>query len=514
MGTRWRHRYPRALLLAAVVVVGAVAVAALGVGAKLRANITVLDVNDALTQPDQPDEQADADASGADADASGADDEPTVATASDTTIQTSASVAEGEPLTLLVMGSDTREGQGDGFGSAALIDGARSDTTMLVHLSADRENVTVVSIPRDLMVTLPECTMADGTRTYAYSDRFNAAFSIGGPECTIRAATELTGLPVNHFVVVDFTAFERAIDALGGVEVCLTRPVTDPLAGLDLPAGVSRVDGAQGLAFVRARTSLGDGSDLARIERQQGFLASLVREATSRELLTDPLRLVRSLDAATQSLTMDAELAWLPHSAAVARSLAGIDPADVSFVTYPYLYNDDFLTVREDPERAGLLLAALAADVPWPFPASAPTEVAASEVSVDVVDAVGDAEAVPASLAATSLTEQGFTVVGRSTSTPQPTTQVRYPEAAQRQAATVAAAFDGALLVRDDSLARVTLVVGDDGDLTRLRTVTATAAQPSPDAGDGEPGGVEWESPAGTGPTGETSTADKAVCAS
>ena len=258
MGSRWRHRYPRALLVAATIVGGAVALGALGVGLKLRSNITVLDVNDALAQPDQA-------SAGTQGELPRTDDDKTVLTAGDTAAQGDAGTIDDRPLTLLVMGSDTREGQDDGFGSAALIDGARSDTTMLVHLSGDRENVTVVSIPRDLMVTLPECTMADGTPTYSYTDRFNAAFSIGGPECTIRAATALTGLPINHFVVVDFTAFERAIDALGGVEVCLTRPVTDPLAVLDLPAGVSRVDGAQGLAFGRAPTSLGDGSDQARI---------------------------------------------------------------------------------------------------------------------------------------------------------------------------------------------------------------------------------------------------------
>jgi hypothetical protein len=225
---------------------------------------------------------------------------------------------------------------------------------------------------------------------------------------------------------------------------------------------------------------------------------------------------------------MDAELAWLPHSVAVARSLAGIDPADVSFVTYPYVYNDDLLTVREDPERAGLLLAALAADVPWPFPAAAPVEVAPSEVTVDVVDAAGEAEVSPASLVATALSEQGVTVVGQSTSTPQPTTEVRYPQDAEGRAATVAAAIDGALLVRDDSVARVTLVVGGDADVSRMRTVTAPALE-APDAGEsevpsdderseGDSGGgsgadVEWQAPEQAGPTGETSTADKAVCA-
>lgn len=497
MGRGRARRYPRALVVTAGVVAGVLALVGVGVGLKLRTNITVLDVNDALAATGQRTDVA---------------PEGTVAAqASDLTDSDEAEaqvVVGGEPVTILVMGSDTREGQGDAFGSAAVIDGARSDTTMLVHLSGDREHATVVSIPRDLMVTLPECTMADGTPTYPYEDRFNAAFAIGGPECTIRTVTELTGLPVNHFVVVDFTAFERAIDALGGVEVCLTEAVNDPLSGLDLPAGVSRVDGEQGLAFVRARTSLGDGSDLARIERQQGFVASLVREATSRELLTDPLRLARSLDAATQSLTMDADLAWLPHSVAVARSLAGIDPADVSFVTYPNVYNDDFLTVREDSARADLLVAALSEDVRWPFPASASAaSVAPQDVTVSVVNATGRPD--QATLAATALAEQGFTVAELSIGTPQQATEVRYPASDVDGAETVAAAVGGSVVVRDDSRLTATLVLGEDWGVDSLRTVTVERPDEPSTSGD-----VEWVIPESELPTGQTSTADRATCAS
>ena len=484
-----------ALLVALVAGAGAVAV-------KLRANITVVDVNDALSDPDVvvlP--------------AGGPKPTPGPEATRTATPEPALEEDSGQPLNILVMGSDTREGQGDAFGSAALIEGARSDTTLLVHLAADRQHVVVVSIPRDLLVTLPSCTMADGSTSYPYQDRFNAAFSIGGPECTIRTVSALTGLPIHHFVVVDFAAFQRTVDTLGGVEVCLTEAVDDPKAGLSLPAGVSRVGGEQALAFVRARESLGDGSDLARIERQQAFLASLVREATSRALLVDPLRLIRSLDAATQSLTMDAGLAWLPRTASIARSLASIEPASVSFVTLPNVYNDDLLTVSPDEDRSGLLVQLLARDAAWPLQASgaAPVLVAPEQVLVSVVNATGLAD--QATLAGAGLEMQGFGVLRLAIGTAQPGTEVRYPAGSQEAARTVAAAVDGAVLVPDDTLEEVTLVLGQGFDVTDLRTVLVQPAAPGPAQPD-PPGGVDWVVPESGLPTGETSTADTATCAS
>ena len=469
-----RRRVVRwALLGALVALVVLVAVVAL----KLRSNISVVDVSDALAQPTQ------SPALGDDSDRG-----PT------------------GPLNILVMGSDTREGQGGGYGSATQIDGARSDTTILVHISADRANVTAVSFPRDLMVTIPECAAADGTTTVEYVDRFNAAFFIGGPECTIRTTTQLTGLPIHHFVVVDFAGFTRTVDALGGVDVCLTRPVDDPKAGLDLPAGVTRVDGDQALAFVRARTSLGDGSDLARIERQQAFLGALVRETTSGSLLTDPVRLVRTLDAATQSLTMDPGLASLPQTTSLARSLAGISPADVSFVTYPNVYNDDFLTVRPEESAALLLHAVLAADVEWPLPrARVSSELEPVDVAVSVVNATGRED--QATLAGAALRLQEFAVPELQAGPEQRPTHVRYPGGAKDAATLVAAAVDDAELVRDDSVSGVQLVLGSGFDVGDLRTVKVAAPSDSEDAGEG------WVQRGDDDVQGETVTAESSVCA-
>lgn len=498
------RRRRRARLWAVGVLVVALVAGAGAVAVRLRTNISVLNVNDALSDPDL-------------AVLAIREPRPTPSPDGAPTATPEPPLEEdaGQPLNILVMGSDTREGQGDAFGSAALIDGARSDTTLLVHLAADRQRVIVVSIPRDLLVTIASCTLADGSSSYPYQDRFNAAFSIGGPECTIRTVGGLTGLPIHHFVVVDFTAFQRTVDALGGVEVCLTEAVDDPKAGLSLPAGVSRVGGDQALAFVRARETLGDGSDLARIERQQAFLGSLVREATSRELLVDPVRLFRSLDAATQSLTMDASLAWLPRTASIARSLSSIEPANVSFVTLPSVDNDDLLTVSPDEGRSALLFDLLARDAAWPLQPSsaAPVLVPPERTPVSVVNATGLPD--QATMAGGGLQAQGFNVLRRSIGPAQEATEVRHPGSALEAARTVAAAVDGAVLVPDDSLDAVTLVLGRDFDVADLRTVAVQAApaqggEPAPAPADGP----DWVVPDSGLPTGQTSTADTSTCAS
>ena len=210
------------------------------------------------------------------------------------------------PMNLLIMGSDSREGDGnDAYGSFG---GARSDTTLLVHLYKGRKDAVVVSIPRDSWVEIAGCTQSDGSKTYPYKTKFNAAFAFGGPVCTIKTVEKLTDVRIDNFVVVDFKAFKTVVDAIGGVEVCLTTPAYDPVipgrggSGLNLPAGYSTISGEQALAFVRARESLGDGSDLSRIERQQDFIGSMIRGMTEKGLLKSPQMIYRVLAAITSSI--------------------------------------------------------------------------------------------------------------------------------------------------------------------------------------------------------------------
>lgn len=247
------------------------------------------------------------------------------------------------PVTLLVMGSDERTGTGNTrYGH---FDGARSDTTMLVHVYPDRESAVVLSIPRDTVMQLPACRSSSGEHLGAVRDRFNAAFDRGGPGCTVKAVESLTGLQVDHFVVLDFHGFKKTINALGGVEVCLTRPLKDEKSGVDLPAGRTRVKGEDALAFVRVRHNIGDGSDISRINRQQLFLSSLIQEVSSSGLLTDPLRLWRVLNEASKSLAADRAMTDPAGVVALASSLVGIRPKDITFVTLPWLPSGDGATI-------------------------------------------------------------------------------------------------------------------------------------------------------------------------
>ncbi|MBZ9596182.1 LCP family protein [Streptomyces yangpuensis] len=235
---------------------------------------------------------------------------------------------------ILLIGSDSRSGRGNsGYGQDKGTQ--RSDTTILLHLPKDRRSATAVSIPRDLMTEIPSCLQPDGSRTRASFAQFNWAFQWGGAACTIRTVEKLTGIRINHHMVIDFRGFKRMVDAVGGVEVCLKAPVDDVQAKLRLPAGRQTLRGEQALGFVRARHSLGNGSDTERMERQQQFLGSLVKKVQSNGVLLNPARLYPLLDAATSSVTTDPGLASLRSMYELVRGVRGIPTDRVTFLTVP-----------------------------------------------------------------------------------------------------------------------------------------------------------------------------------
>ncbi|MEU0676135.1 LCP family protein [Streptomyces sp. NPDC006172] len=235
---------------------------------------------------------------------------------------------------ILLIGSDSRSGDGNGaYGRDSGTE--RSDTTILLHLAAGRRSATAVSIPRDLMVDVPGCRRRDGTRTEPMFAMFNYAFQTGGSACTIRTVEKLTGVRVDHHVVVDFSGFKEMVEALDGVRVCLKEPIRDKAAKLWLPAGRVTLDGEQALGFVRARKSLGDGSDTERMERQQLFLGALVNKVRGNDVLLNPAKLYPVLDAATSSLTTDPELASLRGLYELVRGLRQIPTERVQFLTVP-----------------------------------------------------------------------------------------------------------------------------------------------------------------------------------
>ncbi|MEV6163003.1 LCP family protein [Streptomyces sp. NPDC052052] len=235
---------------------------------------------------------------------------------------------------ILLIGSDSRAGDNREYGRD---DGGsqRSDTTILLHLAADRKSVTAISLPRDLMVEIPVCHRADGTTTKKQFAQFNWAFSFGGTACTTRTVEKLTGIRIDHQMVIDFNGFKDMVDAVHGVEVCLKEPVDDADAHLKLPAGRHKLNGEQALGFVRARKSIGDGSDTERMDRQQQFLGALVNKVQSNGVLLNPTRLYPVLDAATKALTTDPGLASLRDLYRLVRELREVPTDQVQFLTVP-----------------------------------------------------------------------------------------------------------------------------------------------------------------------------------
>ncbi|MDY0815563.1 LCP family protein [Kitasatospora purpeofusca] len=242
---------------------------------------------------------------------------------------------------LLLIGSDDRTGANATYGAAG---GQRSDTTILLHLAADRRHATAVSIPRDVMVSVPACEKPDGSRSRPTLMQFNAAFETGGPACSIRTVEQLSGIRIDHYVIVDFAGFKRMVDAVDGVEVCVPQPIHDKDAKLDLAAGRQTLHGEQALGFVRARETLGDGSDTQRMGRQQQFLAALIRKVQSQDVLLNPTKLWPVLDAATSSVQADSGLSSLGELYDLTQDLRGIPSSDVTFLTAPrraYRFDSD-----------------------------------------------------------------------------------------------------------------------------------------------------------------------------
>ena len=373
-----------------------------------------------------------------------------------------------EPVTIVLMGSDTREGKGNGgFGSASEIGGARSDTTIVMHISGDRKSAIGVSIPRDTTITLPTCKK-DGKKVGGYTGRFNQAIELGGPGCTIKAVEEMSGLDINNFMLVDFRGFKRIVDAVGGVEICLKDPVDDPLSGLKLDAGKHVVEGEEALAFVRARKTLGDGSDTSRIRRQQAFISSLMRKVLSSGTLLNPASLLGVLDAATESLTADPQMADINNLKDLALSLKDLKPGNVTFTTLPWTPNGDNATVSVNPKKAQPLWDAMKNDTPWP-PKGASGEdtvllkTAPENIRVNVLN--GTPTPGLAKKVAKQLRKQGFVVeeVGNAETTDYTATTVQYDPQWDQSAKTLAFATGATVMDTKKKLDSVlTLIAGTD----------------------------------------------------
>jgi LCP family protein required for cell wall assembly len=232
----------------------------------------------------------------------------------------------------LIIGSDSRSGDMSLYGPD--VGGERSDTTMLIHLSPDRSRAIGISIPRDSWVDIPACATSTGKTIAEHMGMFNSAITDGGPACTIATVQKLTGIAVTHYVDVDFDGFKAMVNALGSVTICSPEVVHDQNSGLSLVKGNNVLNGDQALAYVRARETLGDGSDLGRIKRQQRFLGVVMRQALSGSLLSNPIRLTSFLEAATKAITLDKGTSF-GDLQTLTSSLHGLDPSKVVFYTAP-----------------------------------------------------------------------------------------------------------------------------------------------------------------------------------
>ncbi|MER6061680.1 LCP family protein [Streptomyces sp. NPDC001792] len=260
-------------------------------------------------------------------------------------------------LNILVLGSDSRSGKANKELGGGDSSGARSDTAMVVHIDAGRTRATVVSIPRDTLVTRPSCPLSSGGSTApAYGAMFNTAYAVGGPVCAVKTVESITDVRMDHYIEIDFSGFAKLVDALGGVGVTTTQDIDDDQSHLHLKAGPHHLGGKQALALARTRHGIGDGSDLGRIGLQQMLIKALLEQMATTNLLTDPTKLYRVADAVTASLTTDTGLDSLGELMRLGQSLKGLTADRVKTVMMPVVTapSDHNRVIAKEPAASDL----------------------------------------------------------------------------------------------------------------------------------------------------------------
>ncbi|MFF2806072.1 LCP family protein [Streptomyces sp. NPDC058000] len=378
---------------------------------------------------------------------------------------------------ILVVGSDSRAGTGDKYGSGLTT--MQSDTLMVLHVSADHKWATAVSFPRDSWVPIPACDKGSGAQSAPHHFKINEAFSIGGlsgdvgkaAACSIKTIEKNTGLRIDHFVSVDFQGFKGMVNALGGIEVCPKHAIHDKKAHLDMDAGCQNVTDEKALGYVRTRYSVGDGSDLGRIGRQQEFMKALAAKAQSK--LTSPTDLYGFLDSATKSLTTDKDLAGLKPLYDLASTVKDIPSDRLTFLTVPtYPREADIPTDKANVlwqyPQANELFSDLAHDREVgaagkkKFAEAAQNPVTAHSVRVRVLNGTGTKGL--AAVAAQRLRQLGFTVVFTDNGPTTDKSTISYPPSLKTQAEVLAARLPGSKATESAQAppGAVTLTVGPD----------------------------------------------------
>ncbi|MFC8452785.1 LCP family protein [Kitasatospora sp. NPDC057223] len=425
--------------------------------------------------------------------------------------ETQADANGNKPVNVLLIGSDSRGGNNADLGGGDDA-GARSDTTILLHVYADHKHAVGISIPRDALVTIPSCKLPNGKWTKEQpATKFNAAFSVGdtdlgNPACTQNTVEKITGIRIDHTIEVNFEGFAAMTSAVNGVDVCLPNAIYEndinpnqTKKGKEiLKKGLQTVQGQQALDYVRLRHGIGDGSDVGRMKRQQAFLGSLISKVKKQGL--SPTTLLPLADAATKSMRVDEGLDSAQKLMSFALSMKNIDLHDLKFVTAPWRFHGaDIDLVHPDIDN---LWATLKADrtidgqnatgeqAEAATPAAAPETPAAPAAATTAAAPPADTNGTGVRVAVYNGTTAGgmaakatetlkaakFTVTKTATasSTNHATTVVEYGPGMKAGADKVAAMFPGATTVVSKS-AGISLVLGKD-------YAAANPAAPDPSA--------------------------------
>ncbi|MQS09978.1 LCP family protein, partial [Streptomyces alkaliphilus] len=418
--------------------------------------------------------------------------------------------AAGPGLNILLIGSDSREGLTDEERHRYRLGGEPchcADTIMLLHLSEARDRASVISLPRDSHTELEAHTLPGTTERHEpHEAKLNAALSHGGPQLMVRTVERMTGVRVDHYLEVGFVGFMRAVDEIGGVDVCTPRPLHDPKSGLDLPAGTSTLNGGEALSYVRAR-EVDATADFGRIQRQQRFLAALAHRVADAEVLLDPALLRRVVGRLLDSVRADPGLG-VPELLDIARTLRGADAGSVELASVP-VGRLGGPALEWDEKAAERLFAAIREDRPL-VPdheggrdgGIVPVDIAPQQIRVRVEDAGGRGELatrVDRDLAATGFLTAGVPGAEAAggpadggTGERHHRTTITHAPDRRAEAAALAAAVPGAQLREDpDRDAELLLTIGEDfEEVQRVRDgrqpVSGTESRAGREGDDGD----------------------------
>lgn len=409
----------------------------------------------------------------------------------DRAAESKANAAGQKPLNILLIGSDARdsaENQKLGGAKDTFDTPARADVQMLLHVSADRSNMSVVSMPRDTLTDIPKCTDPDTGKTYAAETDVitNDSLGRGGPGCTVATWEKLTDIHIDHFMMVDFAGVVSMADAIGGVPVCVDANIYSHTSsgkgsGLKLKKGTTAVKGEQALQWLRTRYGFEDDTDIARTKAQHQYMNSMVRQLRENATLSNPTKLRSLAETATKALTVDNGLGTVAKLYDLSKELKKVPTGRITMTTMPWEYSGSSGRVVPKPADAAKLFRLVREDIALdgkdkkktttPVKTSTDPAAADDKIAVQVengtrTDTTGAVRGRATSIAQL-LVGRGFkeAVADSSTTPSQATTLVRYPSAdlegdAQRVAK--ALGIPTSAVKKSTSVSGVTLVVGAD----------------------------------------------------